>query len=300
MSDMIYLFVYHIVAYRRNTVHHNLATAFPDKDEEEIKQIERRFYHWLCDYMVETIKLMTISSKNIKRRMVFKGTEIIDQFTQKGITCALMLGHYCNWEWISTLPLSVSSNGLCAEIYHPLENSGVNQWFLHVRQRFGSVCIPMAETLRHIAKYQQTGHPLIIGYIADQKPNWKNIHLWTNFLNHNTPVFTGTERIIKRTRQVFFYCDVRRVRRGYYECEFKLLERHPEKVPDFQLTEWYMKELEKTIQREPAYWLWSHDRWSRTKEEFDIRFFVKDGKVFQRMSEEEYAKHKGWKSYWHH
>ena len=86
----------------------------------------------------------------------------------------------------------------------------------------------------------------------------------------------------------------------HYECDLKLIEEHPESLSDYQLTERYMQELEKTIQRAPAYWLWSHDRWSRTKEEFDIRFYVKDGKVFEKMTEEEYAKTKGWKSYWHH
>ena len=93
---------------------------------------------------------------------------------------------------------------------------------------------------------------------------------------------------------------MRRVKRGYYECEFKLIERHSENIPDYELTERYMQELEKTIRRDPALWLWSHDRWSRTKEEFDIRWYVKDGKVYEKVTEEEYAKMMGWRSYWHH
>ncbi len=299
-SDVIYFFVYRVAAYRRKVVRKNIITAFPEKDERGIKQIERSFYHWFCDYMVETLKLMTISQDEIQRRMVFSGIDVMDSYINKGVSCAILLGHYCNWEWISTISLAVSSKAVCAELYHPLENSWLNQWFLDIRQRFGSVCIPMNETLRHIVRHQHAGYPLVVGYIADQKPNWKNIHLWMKFLNHSTPVFTGSERIIKRTRQVVFYGDVRRIRRGYYECDLKLIEDHPETLPDYQLTERYMQELEKTIQRAPAYWLWSHDRWSRTKEEFDIRFYVKDGKVFEKMTEEEYAKTKGWKSYWHH
>lgn len=141
---------------------------------------------------------------------------------------------------------------------------------------------------------------MIIGYIADQKPNWRNIHFWVDFLNHYTPVFTGSERIIKRTRQAFFYGDVRRIKRGYYECEFKLIEQHSEQIPDYELTQRYMQELERSIRRDPAYWLWSHDRWSRTKEEFDYRFYIKDGKVYEKVTEEEYAQHMGWRSYWKH
>ena len=281
VSDaVLYPFVYYVLRYRRKIVWQNLTSAFPEKDIKELKQIEHDFYHWFCDYFVETFKLLTISKKEMSRRMVFKGTDTIDQLVQEGVSCGVMLGHYCNWEWVSTLPLAVTDKAICAELYHPIENPDVNRFFLRLRQRFGSVCIPMERALREIVRYKQEGQPLVIGYIADQKPIWHNIHLWVNFLNHNTPVFTGSERIIKRTKQAFFYGDVRRVKRGYYECEFNLIERHSETIPDFKLTERYMQDLETTIRREPALWLWSHNRWSRTKEDFDRWFYVKDGKVY--------------------
>ena len=300
ISDMMYLVLYRLIKYRQKVVRKNLESAFPEKSADDIRQIERDFYHWFCDYIVETFKMMTISEKEMRRRMVFKGTETIDRLVAEGVSCGVMLGHYCNWEWISTLPLAVSDKGICAELYHPIENPDFNRLFLYIRQRFRSVCIPMEETLRHIVKYQREGRPMVIGYIADQKPNWRTIHYWVDFLNHYTPVFTGSERIIKRTRQAFFYGDVRRIKRGYYECEFKLIERHSEQIPDYDLTQRYMQELERSIRRDPAYWLWSHDRWSRTKEEFDYRFYIKDGKVYEKVTEEEYAQHMGWRSYWKH
>ena len=300
ISDMMYLVLYRLIKYRQKVVRKNLESAFPEKSTDDIRQIERDFYHWFCDYIVETFKMMTISEKEMRRRMVFKGTETIDRLVAEGVSCGVMLGHYCNWEWISTLPLAVSDKGICAELYHPIENPDFNRLFLYIRQRFRSVCIPMEETLRHIVKYQREGRPMVIGYIADQKPNWRNIHYWVDFLNHYTPVFTGSERLIKRTRQAFFYGDVRRIKRGYYECEFKLIERHSEQIPDYDLTQRYMQELERSIRRDPAYWLWSHDRWSRTKEEFDYRFYIKDGKVYEKVTEEEYAQHMGWRSYWKH
>ena len=300
ISDSLYYIVYRVLAYRRNVVRENLRTSFPEKSKEEIVTIERDFYHWFCDYLVETIKMISISHKEIKKRMIFNGTDVIDQMVREGKSCAVMLGHYCNWEWISTLPLSISSHGICTELYHPIENETFNKLFLFIRQRFGSVCIPMQEAMRYMVKLKKENHPLIIGYIADQKPNWRNIYLWTRFLNHNTPVFTGSERIIKHMHQAFFYGDVCRIKRGYYECNFRLIEPDSGKMTDFKLTELYMRELEATIKREPALWLWTHDRWSRTKEEFDIRFYEKNGKIFEKVTEAEYAKLKGWKSYWHH
>ena len=105
ISDFIYLVVYHLVGYRVKLVRKNLADSFPEKPETELRRIEREFYRWFCDYLVETVKLLTISEKELKRRMVFKGTEIVDEVVESGQSCAVYLGHYCNWEWITSLPL---------------------------------------------------------------------------------------------------------------------------------------------------------------------------------------------------
>ena len=151
-SDIFYFFIYHVAGYRRTIVRRNLTSAFPEKPEAEILRIEHEFYHWFCDYLVETIKLMTISEAEMRRRMVFKGTDALDRLLDEGVSCGILLGHYCNWEWISTLPLAVTPKAICAELYHPIENPDFNRLFLHIRQHFGSVCIPMEETLRHIVE----------------------------------------------------------------------------------------------------------------------------------------------------
>ena len=130
---------------------------------------------------METIKLLTISKRNLKRRMVFTGTEIVDEIVESGQSCAVYLGHYCNWEWITSLPLWVTPKAQCGQIYHVLENSEF---------RMGAVCIPMAETLRRLAEFRQQKQPVVIGYISDQVPFWNNIHHWLDFLNHDTPVLT--------------------------------------------------------------------------------------------------------------
>lgn len=287
LSDGMYFVIYRLLRYRRRVVRENLERSFPEKDAKEITKIEQQFYHWFCDYLGETFKMLSISSEEMSRRMVFKGTDEINRLLSEGVSCGVFLGHYCNWEWVSTLPLALKNGYINAELYHPLENVAFNDLFLKLRQRFGSVCIPMQEALRQLLKYRNEGQPIIIGYIADQKPHWRNMHLWMDFLNHkDTPILTGSERLVKRMRQAFFYADMKRVKRGYYECEFKLMERDTKDIPDFQITERYMKELEKTINRDPAFWLWSHDRWARTREEFDRHFYEKDGHVIKRHEEE--------------
>ena len=279
LSDALFLLVYHVLRYRRPLVRRHLADCFPEKTAEERLEIERGFYHWFGDYIAETVKLLTISHSNLKRRMVFKGSELIDEAIESGQSCAIYLGHYCNWEWVTSLPLWVTPKAQCGQIYHVLQNSEFDRLFLNLRQRMGAVCIPMAETLRRLAEFRQQKQPVVIGYISDQVPFWNNIHHWLDFLNHDTPVLTGTERLARSAGHAVLYIDVQRPKRGYYVAEFKLIERDPKQTKDFELTDAYFKMLETSIQRAPQYWLWTHNRWKRSHEEFNIRYDEATGRV---------------------
>jgi len=282
LSDGLYLILYHIVGYRKKVVRQNLASSFPEKTATELRQIEHDFYHFFCDYLVESIKMKTMSREEMKRRMVFKGMDIIQQSVNEGQSVAVYLGHYCNWEWVASLPMWLTGNVKCGQIYHPIENKDFDRLFLSQRQRFDALCIPMQDTLRKILEFRRNNQPIVIGYIADQKPHWVNIHHWLDFLNHDTPVLTGTERIVKKVNHTIAYMDMHRVRRGYYEGEIKLITREPQKVADYGLTDAYYRMLEESIRRAPAYWLWSHKRWARTRQEFNERFEVIDGKVIAK------------------
>ena len=279
LSDLIFFIVYHIAKYRRPLVRRHLKECFPEKTETEIVQIEKDFYHWFSDYLVESVKLLSISQRELKRRMTFKGQEMIDQTVNEGQSCAIYLGHYCNWEWITSLPLWLTPKAKCGQIYHTLENKEFDKLFLNLRQRMGAICIPMAETLRYIIRYKQEKQQVVIGYISDQVPFWNNIHHWCQFLNHDTPVLTGTERLVRQTGHAVFYLDVKRIKRGYYEGEFKLITREPKQMAEYEITDTYFQMLEESIRRAPAYYLWTHNRWKRTHEEFNIRFDPETGRV---------------------
>ena len=235
--------------------------------EKEIIKIEKGFYAWFCDYVVETIKVRSFSEEEMQRRMTFEGLEAIyDDMEKNGQTfCFAYLGHYCNWEWVASLPLWTGDKLKCAQIYHPLENEAFNKMFVDVRGRFGAENITMAETLRRIIQLKREKTKTIIGFIADQTPVWHSIHLWMDFLNQETPVFTGTERIAKQVNACIYYIDLFRPRRGYYHAVFKPVKWDEESEKEFPITEAYMHLLEETIGRTPAYWLWSHNRWKRTR-----------------------------------
>lgn len=286
LSDAIYLILYRLVGYRVKVVRSNLQSSFPEKSDKELRQIERRFYHSLCDYFVEMVKMMTMSGEEMRRRMVFKGTDTVAECVADGQSCAVYLGHLFNWEWITSLPFWVPKEAQCGQLYHALENPLFDRLLLSLRQRWGAECIALVDILRKTVEFKRKGVPTVIGYIGDQVPHWNNIHHWCWFLNHDTPVMTGAERIAVKNNQALFYMDVSRVKRGYYEAEFKLISRNPKELKEFESVDIYFQMLEQTIRRQPELWLWSHNRWKRTREEFNERFEVVNGKVVPREGAE--------------
>lgn len=276
LSDGLYYLVYHVVRYRRRVVYANLRSSFPEKSEAEIERIAKEFYSFFCDYIVETLKLFSIGEKNIRKRMKFEGLGQVKEDFANGRSVSVYLGHYCNWEWISSLGLHLDEQ--CGQIYHPLENATLDRLFLYMRGRFKAQSIKMDDTFLTILKWKKEGRKNIVGYIADQVPGYNNIHYWADFLHHDTPVFTGAERISKIMDTAVYYIDVERPRRGYYVARFIKIADSLNEHPVFFATEQYFRLLEQNIQRAPQYWLWSHKRWKRTREEFNRMFTEEERK----------------------
>lgn len=273
LSDFIFFLTYHVVKYRRKVVYDNLHSALPERTEEELRKIEKDFYHFFADYIVETIKLCSISKKEMYRRMQFEGVEeMVKMLQEKEKNFAFIyLAHYGNWEWVSSLSShihDVNASVVGAQIYHPLRNKAFDRLFLKMRSRFDGENVGMKETLRYVVRHLRAKQPTIIGFIADQAPKWNSIHHWTTFLHHNTPVFTGTEQIGKQVDALIFYAHMERPKRGYYRCKISLVADDIKQRPNFELTDIYFQMLEKSIQQSPAIWLWSHKRWKRTYEEY--------------------------------
>ncbi|MDE5551803.1 MAG: lysophospholipid acyltransferase family protein, partial [Muribaculaceae bacterium] len=152
-----------------------------------------------------------------------------------------------------------------SQIYHPLENAAADRAFARIRSRFGCNNVPMRDTLRYLTAKHNEGLTTITGFIADQSPLYTSTHLWLDFLNHETGVFTGPEKIMRRYAGAMVYCHIERPRRGYYHCRFELICDDVTAVPEFQPTRTYFSKLEAQIIRTPHLWLWSHRRWKRPR-----------------------------------
>ena len=288
ISDFFYLIMYHIVGYRKKVVRKNLSSSFPEKTPQELKEIEHGFYHWLCDYFVETLKLLTVSDETLLKHIEFRNAEQIEEYYDKGQTCAAILGHYCNWELLSATGLAFKRHkeAVCGLIYHPLRSKIFDMLFKDIRQSKGGVCIPKQEILRYLVRYKREKRMWLFGYISDQSPKYLNIHCWLPFLNHDTPVFTGGEKIMKKMNDAVFYVDMQRPERGKYICTFRLITDKPAEMQENEITARFFKMLENTIKRDPRLYLWTHDRWKRNHEHFDKYYVMEHGHVRKRKDVE--------------
>lgn len=270
LSDFVYFILYRVVGYRKAVVRRNLTTSFPEKSEKELRQIESDFYHWLCDYFVETIKLLTISPDKLKEHFEMRNIELVTDAIANGQNVSVFLGHYGNWEWSSAVsqyyPDPYKDIILSGLIYHPLRNDTFDELMLRARSTMGGKCIKKKHILRELAACKRSNTPYLFGYIFDQSPKWDNIHLWLDFLNHDTPVFTGAERLSRKYNDVVLFLHYDRTERGKYVTTFELVSENPKDEPEYDITRRCFKMLEDDIRRQPYLYLWSHNRWKRTRE----------------------------------
>ena len=260
LSDGLFYLLYYVIRYRRTIVRKNLTESFPEKSEQEILQIEKNFYHYFTDQVLESCKMTTISPEEISRRMVFTNVEAADAVLKSGKSIALYIGHYGNWEWVSSIPLWLGKEVRAVQIYHKLRNESMDKLMLHIRERMGAVSVEMRKTARYITEMANSRQVSIVGFIADQSPRKKEVRHFLPFLHHNTPVLTGTEKIIKHYDFEAWFLNMKRIKRGNYEAELVRIHENPKELPDFELTAIYYQMLEQMIRNRPELYLWTHNR----------------------------------------
>lgn len=266
-SDCLFFLVYYVVRYRRKVVRKNLLNSFPDKSLKELVSIEKKNYRALCDYFVETVKLDGMSKKELRKHIEFIGLDDVNKAVKRGQSVVAYMAHTFNWEFATSLPLFMQhDNVVIGQIYHPLRNKRFDELLKDIRGQYGSENIAMKATLRRIVDITKQGKQFVIGFIADQIPKWEAMHHWLTFFHQDTAVFTGTEKIARRTQSAVFFLGFKRVKRGKYVAKFTPMAENAALTPEMELTDMYYRLLEESIKEAPELWLWTHNRWKRSRQ----------------------------------
>ncbi|MCH5229355.1 MAG: lysophospholipid acyltransferase family protein [Muribaculaceae bacterium] len=264
LSDIISFILYHLVGYRKKIVRKNLTEAFPEKSKNEIKDIEKKFYRYLSDQIVETVKLFHISDQSLISRVKVNNAEIINDTMRNGRNAVLLMGHYNNWEWVQEITRYFLPDVFMVSIYHPMKDKFWENAFIELRNRWGANIVPMPSAPRTLLN--KANFPWVCGFIADQRPGQRSPENCMQFLNHKMYFIYGPEVIGDKVKAEYFYLEMLREKRGRYIINFHKLEPEDKEVP-YPYTREFWKEFGETIKKYPPYWLWSHNRWKLQPED---------------------------------
>jgi KDO2-lipid IV(A) lauroyltransferase len=259
VSDFVYIIVYRIVRYRKRTVRENLALALPHLSDKERLIIEKKFYHHMCDMFLEMIKTMNISKDEICKRFVFKNIEVYKELEKQGKSVAVICSHYGSYEWI--ISMNYYSDFIAHGIYKQLRNPYFDKLVHKIRSRFNAKLITTKQTIPTIIENNKNNVLSLYGFASDQSPRLNSAYHWTKFMGIEVPVHTGAEMLSKRYNMALVYLNTQKVKRGHYEATLEILSENPIEVPNYDLTDQFIKLLEKQIYEAPEYYLWTHKRW---------------------------------------
>ena len=263
LSDLLFVLNFLFIGYRRKVVYLNLRNSFPEKSNKNIRIITRKFYRHFFDQMIESIALIHMSPEKILKHNRFKNPEVIENLYKKNKGVILILGHYGNWEWLISLQMLVSYKTLA--IYKQLNNKYFDRMYVNIRSRYGMTPVPMNRILRELISREQKNELALTYSLSDQRPLYRHIQYWTRFLNQDTPVYLGTEKIARKMNLAVVFSKMRKIKRGIYETEFLPLFENSRETKEHEITDKYLSILEKTIIERPELWLWTHKRWKHIK-----------------------------------
>lgn len=262
-SNIIFFVLYHFPSYRRDVVFTNLRNSFPEKSEKELREIERKFYHHLSDLFIEVLKLTHISKEELLKRFTISNEDVLEKLYRDKRDVIAVLGHYNNWEWLTILSEHINLKPI--SIYKPLKDKRFEKFINGLRTRFGMTLSPMSVIIRELLTNKKNSINTISAFISDQSPSKGDITYWTTFLNQDTPVYTGAEKVAAKYDMAVVFFHIQKIRRGYYNLHIDLLFDHTAGLPEHLVTETHVKHLENIIRQNPEYWVWSHRRWKHKR-----------------------------------
>lgn len=258
-ADIVFFLSYYIVAYRKKVVTKNLKAAFPEKTSAEIEKIKRKFYRNFSDYIAETAKSFTISNLELRVRMQHLNQDIFQQAKNEQKNVILLAGHVFNWEWITALATIIPQDH-CHPVYRKVNNNFWEDKVKIIRNKFGNKAIEAKEVIRHILSNPNDGNSVYM-FVADQTPHSSEVNFGIDFLNQPTPAFIGYDKLSTRMDMIFVYCEMKKVKRGYYQVNYYRIYPDGEKFQEFEVVRKFHNLLQNTINKRPDNWLWSHRRW---------------------------------------
>ncbi len=260
-SDIVYFFVYRIIGYRKKVVRDNLKLTFPEKSEEELILLRKRFYRHLCDLFLEMIKTMHLSKEQVKERYNVLNIEVINEI-EKEKSILVVCSHYANWEWNVSMNNYITSKGYA--VYQKIGNVYFDRLIKKLRAKWNTTPIEQRETVKTVIRNEQQSIRGVYGMVSDQSPMANKAQYWSSFMGSKVPVFNGAEALAQKLDLAVLFLKVSKVKRGYYNAEFIPITTHGKSTKKDEITEKFLRLTEQQIKERPEHYLWTHRRWKHS------------------------------------
>ena len=250
-----------VLHYRYDVIMRQLRDSFPAKSEEEIADISHRYYDHLAEMIIDTLSLAGMNDKRRAKATEFNLTENFHSEIE-GRNVVILTSHYGFWEIALNLYL-VTPNHHIVAAYRPLKSPIMGKLYSRLRNNKGVDVVPSQQLIRHFIANRNgiNGKNLIVGLISDQNcPPTKDC-CWHSFLNHDSLFFDGGEHLAIKYHLPVYYLELERIDAGCYRHKYTLIYDGNEEVAPHEITERYVRCLERTIVAKPEHWMWSHRRW---------------------------------------
>lgn len=259
LSDLFYIILITIFPYRKKVIDRNIELSFPELDTSEHRKIRKRFYRHFADILIEGIANLSMSQSELSKRFKVINPEVLQELYDKKKSVILVSGHYNNWEWLISAQQFLFPHQAMG-IGMPMTSKFWDKKVNERRQRFGMKVVHSGNFKEEIQSMKE--HVAILT-LSDQSPGDSRKSYWMDFLNQPTAVLFGTEQMAHSYDMAVVFFAVRKLKRGYYEMELKLITEKPRKLPWGAITEAHTRILEYEIRQKPENWIWSHKRWKR-------------------------------------
>lgn len=263
LSDFLSFILLRVVKYRVDVVRYNLKSSNLKLTEKDIKKLIKNFYSHFCDIYLEMIKLDRMNKIDVEKRLKVLNPEIANKYLKEDKSVILLVSHYGGYEWCTALDYFFEYK--VAAIYTPLKDKELENLTIKSRARHGMKLISRYNALNDIRDLEKSGSNYMYGFMADQSPQIRKINYWTKFLGVEVPAFTGAERMAKELNIPVVFAKMSKLSRGKYQMRLELIAENPNEFKDFEITEKYLRLVEKQIHENPDYYFWTHNRFKHRK-----------------------------------
>ncbi len=261
LSNFIAWFMSNVVRYRKKVIQENLKNAFPQLSNKEIQKIQSQFYQNLTDFFLEMLLMASNSYDYIQKNYEIDLSEL-NRLYKEGKSVLMVLGHQFNWEWGLWI-LSRNTQFHVQGVYMPIKNKNLDAWLVNLRGKYGAEMVP-ANQVRTLLQ-PPTNKPTLTLIIGDQSPASSQNCIWTTFFHQETAFINAYEKIAQRRKMAVIFIEVLKKSRGKYHTPYQIFTHDASQLKNNELVQAFILFLEKSIQNQPANWLWSHKRWKHKK-----------------------------------